>query len=472
MAQRIDPDPPAQDLPGHNKLVAVILPNAVTIRDIVHTGTLARLLSNPRLQLDIYTQNPDLPELEQLAGHDRVTIRSLPEHQPRALEKVLRYIYPLLFYHDFAYLRVMMEHRPLRAAIGRAISGTRRLLGTRRTITAFGTLLREVVSRGRAPIIVGRPDLVIGTRSLVASLEFPVIAEAARRGFPLLTLASSWDNFTTKGFLPLPVERTIVWNRKMQDELTQIFEVDAGRIVVAGYPRVPLLEDTGPFTDPVSYLAHLGLEKYRRFILYSASYGELSRTDPAAPPREFQLIKRVVTDIAPNLPDDTCILVRLHPYSSPDDVRYFEGLQRVRTFLPGRADRYVERVMNSDDEHHLAAQLQFSEAILSMASTMTIDALALQRPILNIAFEPDDTGDSVVRFYRFDHFRDLLAISRAPLARSVSEVEAFVRRCLSGDQDPQIDQQAFEQFYVPPVTVSYAETVGRVAEDILVQPKR
>jgi hypothetical protein len=309
--------------------------------------------------------------------------------------------------------------------------------------------------------------VVIGTRSLVASLEFPMVCEAVRRGFPLVTAVSSWDNFTTKGFLPFPVEKTVVWNKKMVEELHGIFAVPREEIVVGGYPRLPLLQNAGPFTDAGQYLAKLGLGQYRRFVLYSASYGELTRAAGHDAPREFELIGKVSGQLAPTLPEDTCIIVRLHPYSLADDEKFFEGMDRVHVFVPGRSDRYVERVMSEEDENHLAAQLQYSECIVSMASTMTIDALSLGRPIVNVAFEPDGEGDTIRRFYDYNHFADLVRIAKPPMAYDANQVIAFVPRCLAGDKDPAFDAEAFAEYYVPPFSRDYPRILRETVEAVL-----
>jgi CDP-glycerol glycerophosphotransferase (TagB/SpsB family) len=292
--------------------------------------------------------------------------------------------------------------------------------------------------------------------------------EAATKGFKQITLASSWDNFTTKGFFPFPVNKTVVWNEKMASELREIFDVPNEDIVVAGYPRVAMLEDTGPFDSPAHYLASLGLDDYRRFVLYSASYAELTREQGHNMPREYAAIREVVAEIEPRLPPDCCILVRLHPFSKVDDENCFDGLSRTTLFVPGRIDQYVERVMNRSDEHHLAAQLQFAEAIVSMASTITIDAFALRKPVVNIAFEPEGfSGLTIQNFYRFNHYRDLLAAIKPPLANNVGEVWDFVSRCLAGNKERQIDATAFEKLYVPKDSRQYPLIVRQTVEEML-----
>lgn len=447
--------------------IAIALPNAVTIRDVVHTGTLRELLRIPGARIQIYTQNPDLPELAGLTATGQVELRLLPEPRPRRIERFLRHIYPLLYYDRFVYLQKKLSGRPSRVVIARAIAAVRRMLGSRRAVRLFGKLILASIPRDRPPVIEGRPDLVIGTRSLVASLEFPFICEAVRRGLPLMTMASSWDNFTTKGFLPFPVEATVVWNRKMAEELEHLFGVPESEIVVAGYPRQALLRNLGPFTSSAGYLRELGMGQYKRFVLYSASYGELTRGREGEPPGEFVLLRQVAEQLERTLPDDTCIVVRLHPFSRDEDEAYFDGMARVRVFVPGRVDRYVERVMDETDEHHLAAQVGLSVCVVSMASTITIDALSVGKPVLNVAFEPDGQGDAICRFYEYNHFADLIRIARPPLARSPGDVIAFVLRCLAGETRPEIDHAAFESYYVPMNSHAYPQVLRATVERLL-----
>lgn len=449
--------------------IAIALPNAVTIRDVVHTGTLAELLKIPDARIQIYTQNPDLPELAGLTATGQVELRPLPEPKPGRIERFLRHIYPLLYYDRFVYLQKVLAGRSSRIVIAQMLAMVRRVLGNRRAVRWFGKMILASIPKDRAQVIDGRPDLVIGTRSLVASLEFPFICEAVRRGLPLVTVASSWDNFTTKGFLPFPVRATVVWNRKMAEELEQLFGVPAAEIVVAGYPRQALLRNRGPFNDPAEYLRELSMGRYKRFVLYSASYGELTRAEEGKPPREFVLLRQVAEQLEPTLPADTCLIVRLHPYSRDEDEHFFDGMARVRVFVPGRADRYVERVMDETDEHHLAAQIGLSACVVSMASTITIDALSVGKPVLNVAFEPDGKGDAICRFYEYNHFADLLRIAKPPVAKSTAEVVAFVQRCLAGETRPAIDHAGFEGYYVPANSSAYPQVLRATVERVLAQ---
>jgi hypothetical protein len=168
------------------------------------------------------------------------------------------------------------------------------------------------------------------------------------------------------------------------------------------------------------------------------------------------------------LPSDVCVLVRLHPFSGPDDVAVLNALSRVSVIVPGRSDRYVERVMGEEDERHLARQLSLAVGIVSMASTISIDALCLERSVLNVAFDPRPGlpwHQSVRRFYRFNHFRDLVALVGLPLAEDLEQVDAYVEACLRMPLPSARRPEAFSRWYVPPWSHRYPTIVAATIKE-------
>ncbi len=451
------------------RLIAVLLPYAVSIRDFVHTGTLSGLLSIPDVTIDIYTQNGDLPELDAIRSA-RVRVKEIAPHTSGRIEAVLKKLYLYLFHDVFVHVQHGVEAVPGRRLPVQLLVLARKLAGTRRALRFYAWLLMRVSARARTNQIDGTPDLVISTRSLINSLDYGIVLEASKRGLRQLTAAASWDNFTTKGFFPFPVAKTIVWNRKMAEELEELFEVEPDKIVIAGYPRVRLLRNTGTFGDAETYLRSLGLDRYRRFILHTVSYSELTRNAPGETPVEYVMAREVATALVERLPADTCILVRLHPFSDTRDEAAFDGVDRLHVFVPGRQDRYVERVMSEADEVHLACQLTYSECVVSMASTITIDALSIGQPIINVAFEPSGAPPSskaLRRFYEYNHLRDLLAAVTPPMATDIDQVIAFVERCMAGNKELGANMEAFERLYVPDDSDDYPSVVKATVEELL-----
>ena len=77
-----------------SKNIAIALPYAVSIRDFIHSGTLAELIKDEECNLVVYTINPDLPEFTAIRSLG-VEIRALQVQNDCNLEKMIKSIYPL-----------------------------------------------------------------------------------------------------------------------------------------------------------------------------------------------------------------------------------------------------------------------------------------------------------------------------------------------------------------------------------------
>lgn len=450
--------------------IAVILPYAVSIRDFVTTGGLGLLADDPDVSVTVYTLNPDLPELGHLQACG-VKVLELAPYKDNRVEVALKGLYLYGFSDKFAYIEQLLADRPLRRFVGKSIGMMRRMIGTARFLRLFERLMLALYRcRGHMRQLQGDPALVIGTRSLLNSIDYGLIAEARTRDIPILTLAGSWDNFTTKGFFPFKAENIVVWNEKMAAELDEIFAVDRSKVVIAGYPRQSVLRSLAEGPDAETYLRQLGHGEFRRFVLYSASYSELTRFSDDPYPLEYQVMAQVSEQLEQVLPEDVCILIRLHPFSDPDGKTAFDGLSRSFVFVPGRKDKYVERVMGPEDEAHLARQIALSECVVSLASTMTIDALSLGKPIVNTRFDPRPGIPFIYsnrRIFEYNHFKDLAEITGIPIADTPQEVVDFVQTSADTSLSGMVDMQAFERWYVPDHSIDYPKHVYSVVRNLI-----
>jgi hypothetical protein len=452
------------------KQIGVVLPYAVSIRDLVTTGTLKLLTEDHDVSITIYTLNPRLPELD-LIQDQGVKIVKLEAYKDNPIEVALKGLYLYSFYDNFAYIEQLIAQRPVRRIVAYLTRIFRQFIGTARFLLLFERLIL-VTYRSRKHIwqLSNDTDLVLGTRSLLNSIDYGLIAEARTRDIPILTLAGSWDNFTTKGFFPFKCEKILVWNEKMAQELKDIFEVDQSQIAVVGYPRLLMLNRLSQGLDAKKYLKQLGHEKYSRFILYSASYSELTRFPGDRLPLEYQVMAKVSRKLEKVLPVDVCILIRLHPFSNPEGEVIFDDLERSYVFTPGRRDKYVERVMGLEDESHLAHQISLSECVVSLASTITIDALCLGRSVVNTNFDPYSGIPFIysnTRIFEYNHFKDISRLVKLPMARSPKEVVDFVMNNINKKSPEIVDMQAFKKWYVPEYSDKYPHNVHTAIRDVI-----
>ena len=78
----------------------------------------------------------------------------------------------------------------------------------------------------------------------------------------------------------------------------------------------------------------------------------------------------------------------------------------------------------------LADALYFSDLSINTCSTMTLDSLAMSKPVINIGFDMFKTSkqDSVERFYRFDHYLPITESSAVPIVSSFEQLTDEILR--------------------------------------------
>ena len=74
----------------------------------------------------------------------------------------------------------------------------------------------------------------------------------------------------------------------------------------------------------------------------------------------------------------------------------------------------------------------YCDTAINTASTMTIDAVALDKPVVNIAFDLRPRGyyQSCRRFYGFVHYQPIIESGAAKLATSFEELVTLLHRYL------------------------------------------
>jgi CDP-glycerol glycerophosphotransferase (TagB/SpsB family) len=82
---------------------------------------------------------------------------------------------------------------------------------------------------------------------------------------------------------------------------------------------------------------------------------------------------------------------------------------------------------------HFANLIKHSSIMINYPSTLTIDAAAFDKPIINLAFDgykPRSYGESIARWYDSAHFRDVIERDGAILVRSPGELKAAINAYL------------------------------------------
>ncbi len=277
------------------------------------------------------------------------------------------------------------------------------------------------------------PDLVVTASMGIHSPDDPpLIREARRAGIPTMCVVWSWDNLSMKGPIVARPDRLAVWNERMHDEAVRLQLYSRRNLDVTGVPQFDHYFRPGSFKTREAFFAELGLDPAKPLItLATAPVGSVAD-------HRF-LVKMMVDAVASRaFGQDAQLLCRTHPMEASDFYREFEGLPGVRFDHPGVHRSGLGWSPDRAESYRLANTLKHTDVLVNIASTVTIEAAILDRPIVNVAFstsEPERFAVMVLKNHYGAHFKHVFDTGASTIVRSHDELIQAVRQYM---HDPSV----------------------------------
>jgi hypothetical protein len=304
------------------------------------------------------------------------------------------------------------------------------------------------------------PDLIVSTTPH-QSMEAPAILIARHMGIASVCWVTSWDNLTSK---PAPFARYdgyLVWSDRMAAELERYYPESRGMPVeVTGPPQFDWYRQSESVVSRESFCASLMLDPGRPILFYGACTPSLFYT-------EHLLVDRLARAAnARELPEEAQLIVRLHPGDGTGG-RWWDVPRgvAVRFQTPGEAGRgeLSSFIPTEEENREFVNALAHSAVVLNAASTISLDACALDRPVVNVGFDPSPDRLYQERlqhyYYTYDHYRTVTESGAVRIARTydelIDEVAAYI-------DDPSQDRQERAKL----LSLWCGEVDGRAAERV------
>lgn len=267
-----------------------------------------------------------------------------------------------------------------------------------------------------------KPDLIFSTH-LVARHEYAYLMEAKKRNIPTIGMVKSFDNLTGKGFLPYKTDYAIVWNDILKDELISIYEYNESNISVTGIPQFDIYNES-PKISKDKFFKKYNLKKNMKVILFATNSKLI--TPDGCEYIEFLASKLIELNAQ--------MIVRIHP---TDHIANYKGFQykNVCFQIPGAedGDGSNERVAAQEFLEDLRDTLYFSDVTINTASTMSLDAVAHDKPVINIAFDMINKSyfKSVERYYEFVHYQPIIDSNATSIAKNKVDLYKYLETYLN-----------------------------------------
>ena len=323
--------------------------------------------------------------------------------------------------------------------------------------------LEKDLSPARQQLREINPDIVLSTFNVDSTYERAYVLAAKELGIPLVNSIMSFDNLTSKP-AHLLYDYYLVWNQGMQDQLLRFYpQVDTNRVYITGTPQFDFHRRPDCLWKREDTLARLGLLPGAKYFLYGASPKSLT---PAEPELVALLADKMQKD---ELLKEYWLVVRTHPR---DVLARWESVRQIpgHLLLSKTLDIFDESsglvFPTLDDQACLTSPLAHSEACINIASTITIDAAILDRPVIGIRFDkqPDAPREIIYEEYDTDHYRPLVESGGLRLAHDWNEILDLMREAI---QNPGRDRSARARMVAQECGVVDGNAARRVADALL-----
>jgi len=426
--------------------VFVSIPSGVSAGNILRGGLVDRLLdANPAVQVVIVSPLVKDAAFVQEFKRARVVFEDLPPHMPSGLEGRLMALIQAGYLDSGVSESVKIRRAEAVAKKSIRWIRTKRLLAGifAPSILRRGTryaVIDRTISHPHAEQLFERyqPVLLVGSSPGLIFSEVPLLRTAVRRHVRTIVVDPSWDNFTNKLIPVRRADRIVVWNDIMKQQAVELHGYTPGQVRVSGPPHWDRYFRGGPAVSREAFFARVGADISRKLI-----------TVTTTPMLLYSHFDRVIRSLKAAIDDGPLagaqVLVRLHPR---DDLRRYEEFSGVpnviveKPFKPTvKSGDGLDVDITAENQQHLADTLRHSDVIVTVASTIGVEAAIFDTPVVDVAFDgetPVDPAKSVRRYYRFTHYVNVL---RRNATRVAETPEAMVDAVAAYLADRSLDRE-------------------------------
>ena len=246
----------------------------------------------------------------------------------------------------------------------------------------------------------------------------PFLLAARKLRLPTVGYVASWDHTVGKGVISPHLDRYIVQNEIMRDDLVRYHGIAADRIVATGWPQTDIYERQRPRADFDALIRGYGLDPGRDVVVVMGN-------TPTNTPYESSFVERVVRWWEEGGQRARfSLLFRPHPRDREWETRFAAAL--------GREDIVVQTPSFTDLEV-LATLLQHASCVVANAGTILLDSVVNDRPVVCVLYdEGAPPGESwAAKNAMGEHYRQLMESGAFYRAAGFDDVAAGIERALA-----------------------------------------
>ncbi|AMS26247.1 hypothetical protein AEM51_03655 [Bacteroidetes bacterium UKL13-3] len=292
----------------------------------------------------------------------------------------------------------------------------------------------------------------------------PIIASAKRKKIKTASFIFSWDNLASKGRMAGLFDYYLVWSELMKKELIYFYEsVDKDNIFIVGTPQFEpyILERYIESKD--SFSKRFKIKTDIPTVLFTCNDSS-SENDPIYAEILAEQIKskKVIANL----------IIRTSPAEEPDRFMHLKNkypfiIWNFPEWKLTRAEHpepWTQRVPTTNDILTLRSLLAYSDVVINVLSTISLDAFIFEKPVINPVFGNNENelfNDQ--HFLKYKHLTHLVESNSSYIVHNQSELTRAIEDCL---QNPRIKNEARKAFIRLEIGGEINGTSNRIAQTL------
>jgi hypothetical protein len=298
----------------------------------------------------------------------------------------------------------------------------------------------------------------------------PFLVAAKKLKIPAGTFIFSWDNLASKGRMLGTFDHFLVWSDLMKDELLYFYpSVKEENVKVVGTPQFEPYVMPNYETLQEDFLKKFQLDAAKKVICYSCADVSIGKNDPVVIAAIANAIK------SNNIEKDVQLLVRTSP--AEDDARFKairETFPEIKWNVPkwtltreNHAESWSQRVPSEEDIKDLRAILEYVDLNVNMCSTMSLDFMLFNKPVINTVFGNETNGlYNDQRFLNYGHYKKVAESGAVTIAKNEEELIAQINEALANPDERTAQRKAMIDLQISKALMDTSKRIATILSQI------
>ena len=268
------------------------------------------------------------------------------------------------------------------------------------------------------------PDILFFTHQRPPYIA-PLVYVAKLLNIKTCAFIFSWDNLSSKGRIPALFDSFLVWSDLMKTELEYFYpNIKSSNVKVVGTPQFePYVMNTYKVTKE-DFINKFKLDLSKKTLCFSCGDLSTGRNDILA-------VEIIAEAILNNDIEPINFIVRTSP---ADDGSRFDVLKKKYNFICWNFPKWIQtrekhvepwsqRVPLVEDIKDLRAVLEYADISVNMCSTMSLDFMIFNKPVVNQVLGNKENGlFNDQRFLNYNHYKTVVENGAVAIAKNEKEL--------------------------------------------------